>query len=467
MGDRRLNQRATQVLERLFEAPQAGLKGAMQGWAEMMGAYRLFDHPQCTQEALLQPHHEAVLERVRQHKRVLVIQDTSELDYTTHTQLEGKGPLASNERQGFFLHTQWVVSDQRLPLGAWRCQIDARDAAQIGQSHQRKQLPIEAKESYRWLEGYRAACDLARQSPGVQIISCSDRESDIFEVFAEWDTRQQNGEVVADWLIRCEHNRAVLDSEVHPLVPGVPKRLLEQLAQGPALGMIEFEVHTKEQFKKIKGNRKRSVRQARKVCQEIRAAPITLRPPHRPGHKLPEVTVWVVMATEIDPPAGQDPINWILLTSLPVRNFEEAKEILKLYLARWEIEVFHRVLKTGCRIEKLQLKSHERLKPAIALYLIVAWRILFLMKLGRECPQLPCDVVFDESEWKPLYVIVHGVPAPSQPPSLGEMILMIARFGGYAGRKKDGPPGPEAMWRGLQCLRCFSIAWKSFGPDSS
>jgi hypothetical protein len=361
-----------------------------------------------------------------------------------------------------------VVTDQRLPLGTWRSQIYARDAEQIGVvSAQRKQTPIEEKESYRWLEGYRSACALAEQAPGVQVISSSDREGDVYEVFAQWHQRRQQNLPAADWLIRCNQNRGVRNSLVQALVPGVEARLLEQVAQNPVLGAVLFEVSTKEQSKKLKGHRQRTVRQGRKVRQEIRVGLITLRPPPRPGHRLPEVTIGVVMATEIDPPPGQDPLNWVLLTSLPVRDLDEAIAVLELYLARWEIEVLHRVLKTGCRIEKLQLQEDTRLKPAIALYLIVAWRILYLMKLGREGPEMPCDVVFEESEWKPLCVIVRGGPPPRQPPPLREVILMIARFGGYLGRKGDGPPGPEIMWRGLQSLKNFSIAWRSFGPDTS
>lgn len=468
LGDRRLNRRAARVLVRLCESPLASPKAAMHGGAEVAAVYRLFDHEECTEQAILKPHHAAVLERVRQYPRVLVIQDTSELDYTRHSELEGKGPLASEDRQGFFLHTQWVVTDQRLPLGSWRCQIYAREVEQIGVvSAQRKRTPIEEKESYRWLEGYRSACALAEQAPAVHVISCCDREGDVYEVFAEWHQRRERHQPTADCLIRCHHNRGMLGFADRPLVPGVDARLLEQVAQNPVLGAIGFEVSTKTQFKKVKGHRQRTVRQGRTVRLEVRAGQVVLRPPPRRGHRLPEVTLGVVRATEIDPPTGQEPIDWVILTSLPVRNFDDALSVVELYRGRWEIEVLHRVLKSGCRIEKLQFESDTRLKPALAMYLIVAWRILYLLKLGRQCPQLPGDALFEESEWKPLCVVVRGGPPPPHPPSLGEVILMIAQFGGYLGRKSDGPPGPEALWRGLQSLKCFSLAWRSFGPNTS
>jgi hypothetical protein len=469
LGDVRLNRRAGQVLARLLESPLASPTAAMHGWAEMVGAYRLLDHPECTLEAILQAHRQPVLERVRTQSRVLLIQDTTELDYSSKTKQAGRGPLGEADRQGYFLHTQWAVSEHRLPLGSWGWQIHARDP-EVGIASERKKKPIEEKESYRWLEGYRAACDLAEQAPGVEVISCADREADVYEVFVEWQQRRQNSLPVAEWLIRCNQNRAILQSDAEPMTRsalGQAESLIEEVRQTPAIGGLCFEIGTKEQLKKLKGNRRRSVREGRRVRQEIRAQRVSLRPPDRPDHKLPSVSIWVVMATEVDPPPGQDPINWTLLTSKPVEDLDQALEVIQWYQVRWEIEVFHRVLKSGCKVEELQFKKDIRIKPIIALYAIVAWRILYLTKLGRECPELPCDVVFAEEEWKSICLIRRGPQGLLKKPSLQEMILLIASFGGHIGRRGDGPPGPEAMWRGMQCLRCFALAWRSFGQNSS
>ncbi len=181
------------------------------------------------------------------------------------------------------------------------------------------------------------------------------------------------------------------------------------------------------------------------------------------------------MATEKDPPEQEDPIDWVLLTSLAVGDFEAALEVIDLYLGRWEIEVFHRVLKTGCKVEELQLKTDERTKVAIALYMVVAWRVLFVMKLGRECPELPCDVVFEEEEWQSLWVICHGEEALKKKPSLGEFVIRVAQLGGFLARKADGVPGPQAIWQGLTRLRDFALAWQVYvkgqpplyGPQST
>jgi hypothetical protein len=480
LGDARLDRRARLVLQRCFESPQASLTAAQANWAEMMGAYRLFAHEPCTDQAILQAHAVKVLARVRQQSCVLVIQDTSELDYTHHPALQGTGPLAAEERQGFFLHTQWVVNEQRLPLGTWRAQMPARESA-AGEANRRKRLPLEQKESYRWLEGYRAACELAAQAPGVQVISMGDRENDIYEIYVEWQQRRQANRPAADWLIRCNQDRALREEPAPPpagpkprrrgegpLRPEVDARLLAHLARQPVVGGVSFTIQSKEQWKKVHGgNRQATFRQGRTVRQEIRVAQVTPRPPHRPNTTLPAVTFWVVMATEIDPPPGQEPIHWVLLTSLPVTDLTPALRVLQLYLARWEIEVFHRVLQSGCRIETLQFEEASRLKPAIALYMIVAWRILYLMKLGREVPALSCEVVFADLEWKPLWIIVRKQPLPPQPPSLGEVLGMIGQLGGHPGRRGDGPPGPQALWRGLQQVHAFAQAWQAFGPERS
>lgn len=469
LGDARLNRRARQVLARLLESPSVSPTAAMQGWAETLGAYRLVDHPECTLEAILQAHRQPVLERVRKHPRVLLIQDTTELDYTSKKKQVGRGPLAENARQGYFLHTQWAISEDRVPLGSWGWQIHARDP-EVGIASERKRKPIEEKESYRWLEGYQQACSLSEQAPGTEVISCADREGDIYEVFAEWQRRLQEKLPAADWLIRCNRNRALLQDDDESLARsalGKAELLIEEVHQSPVVGGAWFEVRTREQNKKLKGIRRRIVREGRRVRQEIRVRRVSLRPPHRPGHKLPPVSIWVVMATEVDPPPGQEPIQWTLLTSKPVENLDQALEIIGWYIARWEIEVFHRVLKSACKVEELQFKEDTRIKPLVALYAIVAWRILYLTKLGRECPDLPCDVVFAEEEWRSICLIRRGPQGLAKKPSLQEMILLIASFGGHVGRRSDGSPGAEVMWRGMQRLRCFALAWQTFGQNTS
>jgi len=460
LKDRRLEKRLLLVMQRMFASPVASLKAACKGWSEAIAAYRFFNNKKVTEEAVLAPHQDATLQRVRSQKRVLVIQDTTEIDYSSKKELKGKGPLSVKERQGFFAHSQYVVTPERLPLGLWGTKIYARD--QAGKKVSRKQQPIELKESYRWMEGYRDACRLAEMAPETQVISECDREGDIYEVFLEWQRRRQRGEAAAEWLIRSCQDRSLEPFEKrqakHEAIAG---KLRAAVQESALLGTIEFDVKKHTGNKKVKGNRCKTVRQARRVIQEVRAIEVVLKAPQRKGAKLEAVKIGVVLAREINPPAGQDRIEWVLLTSLPVAGFEAAQEVVSLYLARWDIEVFHRVLKTGCRVEKLQLTEADRIKPAIVLYMIVAWRIAYVMKLGRVCPHLPCDVVFEEAEWRAVYHVVKRRPAVEKP-TLGEMIDMIGSLGGHLGRKGDGAPGAQSMWQGLMRARDFALAWLLF-----
>lgn len=459
LRDRRLTKRLLRVTQRMFDSPDKSLKAASRGWAEVMGAYRFFENEKVTEEAVQAPHREATLRRVQSQERVLVLQDTTEVDYSSQKELEGKGPLSVEERQGFFAHSQFVVTPERVPLGVWGTKIYARATAE--EKVDRKQQPIEKKESYRWLEGYRDACRLQEMAPKTQVVSISDREGDIYEVFLEWQKRRECGDAAAEWVIRSNQDRRLEAVEENQSDGVTAAKLREALEQSPVLGTIELDITEHTSYKKVKGDRVKKVRQARRIVQEIRAIDVLLKAPARKDQKLETVKIGVVMAREQNPPAGQDRIEWVLLTSLPVAGFQAAQEIVSLYLARWDIEVFHRVLKTGCRIEKLQLKTAEQVKPAIALYMVVAWRILYVMRLGRTCPNLPCDVFFEEAEWRAVYHVVKRTPAV-EIPTLGQMITMVGSLGGYIGRKGDGPPGAQSMWIGLTRARDFALAWLLF-----
>lgn len=458
MGDSRLNERMKLVATRISRAPQGSIQSAFRGWKEVMAAYRFFDNGHTTVDSIIKPHQDATLERVKEHECVVLIQDTSELDYTAKSKLKGTGPLSTLKRQGFFSHNHLVITPQRLALGIWNTDIYARDESEHGKKDQRKRKPIEEKESYRWLQGYRQACHLAQLSPTTQVISCSDREGDVYEVFNEWHQRRKAGEPVADWLIRGNQDRSTVDEH-----NGRQRRIWEKVASSPLLGTVDVQVKKQVQYKKDKkGNRQKHIRPKRLARLEIRTTKVTLDPPYRPGTKLSVVSFQVVMAKEKCPPKDDDPICWVLLTSLKVNGLEDALETLRLYSCRWEIEVFHFVLKTGCTVEDLQLKEDDRIKPAIALYMVIAWRVMYAMKLGRECPQLPCDVIFEEDEWKALWVIAYDFQALEKKPSLGEFILKVAEFGGFLGRKSDGPPGPKSIWQGMTRVRDFALAWRTF-----
>lgn len=469
-GDARLSEGLKRLVERKWSRPEESLSGA--GMAEAMAASRFLGNAKVSAEKILAAHREGTLRRVHENGpgRVLMVQDTTECDYTARKKLKGAGPLASPERRGFFAHSHLVLTAERLPLGLWDALIYARDEAEHGKSANCKNRPIEQKESLRWLEGYRHACELAGHAPACEVVSVSDREGDIYEVFAERHQRLGQGRPAAGLLIRSKSDRCLepIGDEAGGAQPG---KLRVRLAAAPVIGTVDFELSQAiRRNKKVKGSRQAPVeRSARAVRQEIRSVRLRLKPPHRKtGAALPAVELVAVEAREINPPAGEEPLVWVLLTTLPVETPEQAKEVIGLYLCRWEIELFHKVLKSGCRIEQLQQRAETTLKPAIALCMTVGWRLLYVMRLGRARPDLPCELLFAPGEWKPLVAVSarRGKPAPPAAPTLGEMVLMIAKLGGYLGRKNDAPPGIKAMWIGMTRLCDLSLAWERFGPAS-
>ena len=167
---------------------------------------------------------------------------------------------------------------------------------------------------------------------------------------------------------------------------------------------------------------------------------------------------------EKNPPPGEDPVEWLLLTSLPINTFKKVCRVIEYYCCRWQIELYFKVLKSGCKVEDRQFEHADHYLPCLAVYMVIAWRVMYVMMLGRECPEMSCSEVFSEDEWKAVYVVVRQEPAPDQPPTLQEMIYIIARLGGHLGRKHDGPPGPKAMWIGMQRMSDLALAWRTFGP---
>ena len=461
LGDQRLNARLRLMLERKMDKPQASISAGCQGQKEVMAASRFLNNDLVNQEKILAPHRDCIVERIREaeYPEVLLIQDTTECDFSTHKALSGMGPLGAKDRRGLFAHSQVAVTSERLPLGLWNTLIYARQDEDHGKSAQRKSQPIEDKESMRWLEGYRDACDLAKEVPGCQVISISDREGDIYEVFAEYTQRKAQGQSTAEFLIRSNQDRCLKPFEKSAEKPG---KIRAQLAKSPVLGQIKFHVPKAEQLKKVKGSRQLITRSAREVEQEVRAIPLRLKPPARQvGEALPVVELTVVEAREINPPAGEQPLVWILLTSLPVQTLAQATAVLKRYLCRWEIELFHKVLKSGCNLEELQQRYDFSLKPTIIICMIIAWRILYATRLGRICPELPCEVMFDRGEWEPVVVVLKGRAALKSPPTLGEMILLIAKLGGYLGRKNDPPPGSKCLWVGMARMADIALGWEA------
>ena len=432
LGDQRLNRRARRVLEKLGEKPTVSIPAACGGWDETRAAYRLFDHDEVTAERVLSPHIACTEARLRAHPRVLCIQDTTELDYTTKKGIAGLGPLNYESRWGLYLHPTLAVTPDRVPLGLLDLYSWAREPGRLGEDKDPNR-PLEDKESVRWVDGFARVNVLAERLSETRLTYIADREGDIYDLFVEAPCPDQG----ADWLVRVQHSERLLSDG---------RKLRAALEAAPVLTEIRFDRPA------AKG------RKARSIHQQLKVVRVTLKAPVRPDRTLIDVTVTALLATEPNPPAGEDALEWVLVTNLPVETPEQASEKLLWYLCRWQVEIYFKVLKSGCRIEELQLETRERLEPALAFYMIIAWRVLYLTMLGRECPEMPCDTVFADEEWKAVCLVTQRKPPPEQPPSLDTMVRMVASLGGFLNRKSDGFPGPKTLWVGLQRVPDFVLA---------
>jgi hypothetical protein len=457
LKDARTNARLREVLTQLGQRPTASIPAACGGHAEMTGAYRLFDNEKVTFERILAPHSCTTRERIAAQQTVLLVQDTTEIDLSRPTQqVQGAGPLDGGPRRGLFLHPLHAFTPDGTPLGTVHATPWVRDLETkcAGRSRaQRAAVPFEEKESSRWLNTLRIAQQEAQHCPHTQLICVGDSEADIYEVLAEPPR--------IDWIVRACQDRSLRPEGDSAVVCNLHDRLLAQ----PVLYTQTINVRGRTPKIACETRGRRQPRRSRQAQVEVRSASLTLRAPWRADRKLPDVTVNAVLVTELDAPEDDVPIEWLLLTSLPVAEAAQAADVVQFYCVRWMIEILFRVLKSGCRIEARRFESLDRLLACLAVYLIVAWRTLYVCRLARACPQMDCEAIFDPAEWKAVWKIVRHADPPRQPPSLGEFILMVAQLGGYV-RRKDSPPGPQTVWIGLQRTCDFALCWKTFGPES-
>jgi hypothetical protein len=456
-GDKRLEARIAMVLSALGDRPIMSIPAACGGRAEWKAAYRFFDNKKVTYERVLEPHIEKTKERMAAQKVVLLVQDTTEVDMTRPNQeVEGAGEL-DGPRRGVLMHVMHAFAPEGLPLGtAWAEVLNRTEGvsheAREEKSRKRKQKPIEAKESFRWLSGLREARTLAQEMPEVQCICVADSEADIYELFAE-----PRGEQPVHWLIRACQDRAIAGDPGH--------QLRGEALVTPMLYEVDLLIRGRKAKTAAEDRSRRQNRETRRATVEVRAASVTLRPPPRSDRKLPPVTVNVVLVREPNPPAGEVRVEWILVTTLPINTLEQVRTIVEHYCVRWTIEVLFRTLKSGCRIEHRRFEHIDRVLPAIALYMIVAWRTLFVCRMGRSCPDIDCEAIFEPSEWKAVWMAVHRTPPPKKSPRLQEMVHLIASLGGYIERR-NSEPGTQSLWIGLQRMHDLAWAWDTFGPEA-
>jgi hypothetical protein len=425
LGDPRRDRRAKELLKRLAARPTASIPGACDGWSETIAAYRFLGNEEIEWTDVMQPHWERTAARAGQFPVVLCLADTTELNFNGQ-EMEGLGPLSFEAQRGMYLHPTYAVTPDREPLGvidAWMWAREPRDA-----NGQRGGI----RESVRWIEGYERVAEQAALLPQTRLVYVTDREGDIAALMARADELGQP----ADWLIRSQYNRNL----------GETGKLWDRVEASQALGEITFILPGRAGHK------------AREVKQELRTQRVKL-----PGQAGPAVTC--VVAQEVGAPAGVTPVVWRLLTNREAQDTNAVIELIDWYRARWEIEMFFHVLKTGCKVEALQLSHMDRVERALVLYMVVAWRIARLMRLGRTCPELDASLFFDADEIRGAYLLAKKA-RPKTPVTLNQMIRLVASLGGFLGRKSDGEPGAKTIWIGMQRTMDAAFMIQALREDS-
>ena len=430
LGDKRLDRRLVLLAERLADNPTASIPGACKGWAETQAAYRFFAQEEMAWQTMLEPHWACSIQRMKVQRIVLCLQDTAELDFNGQA-IEGLGSLSYEAQRGMYVHPTYAVSTEREPLGVLDAWMWAREPKDVGGAR------AGIKESRRWIEGYARLAELSASLPDTRLVYVADREADIAQLMR---AARDLGEPV-DWLVRSQHNRALPQGE----------RLWSAVMDCEPVGELRFTMASRRGQK------------ARQVHQQIRVKSVTLADGHGG-----ELSASCVIATEAHAPAGVKPVEWRLLTNRPIEDFNDAAQLIDWYRARWEIEMFFHVLKNGCKVEALQLASIDKLERALAVYLVVAWRIARLMRLGRSCPDLDAELLFEREEWQAAYLL-QKKPVPKKNPRLNEVVRLVAMLGGFLGRKGDGEPGVKTLWQGLQRVADFAqgLRWARDSTDDS
>jgi len=454
LGDARLSARLVRSAHQMAESPTRAITGAANGARALVkGHYRLIDQPAdsaVTVDNILAPHRARTLRRMQAHDTVLCIQDGTRLNFTRRGQTQGLGAIGSNQTgavaRGLALHTTLAVNPDGVALGVLRAAFDAPADPEAKSPPTRK--PREERKSFRWVEGLRDCAQAAAQLSGTRVVCTMDREADFLDLFVEHRAAAPQ----VDLLVRAKADR-VLGKEQTPDGQTVSRRLFDALRNAPVRGAATVEVQ--RQSARVKASK-----QARKDRREARVAEVTLR--YRqvalpcPGDA--PVELRVVHVREEQPPPAAEPLEWFLLTTLPVTSPDDATRILQWYARRWRIEDYFRVLKSGCKVEELQHHTAERLERAMAIKMVIGWRIQLMVQLGREAPDLPGDLLFSDGELRVLATFARsrGLPPPTR---LSDAVGLTARLGGWLGRQRD-PPGAQLLWHGYTQLVAMAFAFE-------
>ena len=456
LGDARLSARLVQSARHMAESPMRAITGAAQGARALVkGHYRLIDQPAdsaVTVDNILAPHRERTLRRMQAHDTVLCIQDGTRLNFTRRGQTQGLGAIGSNQTgavaRGLELHTTLAVNPDGVALGVLRAAFDAPAPPNPEAEGESSAKPRTERKSFRWVEGLRDCAQAAAQLSETRVVCTMDREADFLDLFLE----QRANAPQVDLLVRAKADR-VLGKEKTPDGQTVSRRLFDTVRNAPARGAAQVEVQRLSA-------RVKASKQARKDRRKARVADVTLRyqPVALPCPGDEPVELWVVHVREQQPPPGGKPLEWFVLTTLRVTSTDDATQILHWYSLRWRIEEYFRVLKSGCKVEELQHHTAERLERAMAIKIVIGWRIQLMVQLGREVPDLPGDLLFSDGELRVLATFARSRKLPP-PARLGDAVGLVGRLGGWLGRPRE-PPGAQLLWYGYIQLVAMTFAFE-------
>ena len=417
-----MNKRLNKISEAFVKNSDKSISGSFGSWSEVKGAYRFISNSKTTSEEILRSHINKTVERLKEHNVILAVQDTTSLDFTGHKKTNGLGYLDQITVSGIIMHTTLATTEEGKPLGILSQQSWIRDFENLGKSKTRHTRETSHKESQKWIT---AVEETERIVPdNIQVITVADRESDT----SDFIFRQRPSNHA--YVIRTYHDR---------LISGTKQRMYETLQEEAEASRITLHIENS------------SSRKGRNAVLSIRYGSYEVSGANHWKYHTAKVSAIIV--NEVDVPElkkNEKPLKWLLLTSIPLNDMEVVLRVIDIYGTRWIIERFHYILKSGCKIENLQLEERQRLEVAIAVYDVIARFLLLLKYLGREFNELRSLFFLNEREWKILYKMVNkNKPLPEEPPTINEIVYMMGRIGGFLGRKSDGYPGVKTIWQGL------------------
>ena len=445
--DCRLVKRLAIMLEDWAAQPQASIPEGSRSKAAVKASYRLLSNQRLKAADIGQSHREATWGRMASHEVVLAVADTTSFNHTTHTCTEGVGPIgqSNSSAQGFFLHSVLAFSELGQALGVLHAHTWARERdgpSRRQRQAQKNRKALDQRESHRWISAYEAIAAQRQAASGKlpRVVFVADRESDLYELFV---SNLQHDEQCAV-LVRALHARRLHETgEV----------VWDHLEAQEELARVEIVVPAQ------------GTRKERTATLALRSAPVKLGVPRDKAQFFGASTpldLWAIDAVETSAPEGCEALHWKLLSSIPCADAAQVQRQLRWYARRWGIEVFHRTLKSGCQSEARRLSSLEKLRRALSLDMIVAWRLMALRDASRQQPQEPATQWLEAEECAVLsaWATRQFKTKTQSPPSIAEAVRWIARLGGYLDRKNDPPPGLEVLWRGLRHLHDMSETWK-------